>query len=66
MLDAIVSVGVTFVTRPRPVSELQGLVYGMANEDDTRTEADAGWYRSPALLGGTALVCTVALSIFFI
>jgi solute:Na+ symporter, SSS family len=57
---------VTFVTRPRPVEELQGLVYGMANEDDTRTQADEGWYRSPALLGATALILTVALSIFFI
>jgi hypothetical protein len=66
LLDAIVSVGVTFVTRPRPVEELQGLVYGMANEDDTRTQADEGWYRSPALLGATALILTVALSIFFI
>jgi solute:Na+ symporter, SSS family len=66
LLDAIVSVGVTFVTRPRPVEELQGLVYGMANEDDTRTQADEGWYRSPALLGAAALSLTVALSIFFI
>jgi solute:Na+ symporter, SSS family len=66
LLAAIVSVGVTFVTRPRPVEELQGLVYGMANEDDTRTQADEGWYRSPALLGATALILTVALSIFFI
>jgi solute:Na+ symporter, SSS family len=66
LLDAIVSVGVTFVTEPRPVSELQGLVYGMANEDDTRTAADEGWYRSPALLAVTVLVLTVALSIFFI
>jgi solute:Na+ symporter, SSS family len=54
------------VTEPRPVSELQGLVHGMANEDDTRTAADEGWYRSPALLAVTVLVLTVALSIFFI
>ena len=60
VLDAVVSVGVTFVTEPRPVSELQGLVHGMANEDDTWTEADAGWYRSPALLAVTVLVLTVA------
>ena len=54
------------MTEPRPISELQGLVYGMANEDDTWTEADSGWYRSPALLGVTALILTAALSIFFI
>ena len=66
LLDAIVTVGVTLVTESRPVSELQGLVYGMANEDDTWTEADSGWYRSPVLLGVTALILTVVLSIFFI
>ena len=66
VLDAIVSVAVTLVTEPRPVSELQGLVHGMANEDDTYTEADSGWYRSPMLLGITVLVATAALSLFFI
>jgi SSS family solute:Na+ symporter len=66
VLDAIVSVGVTFVTEPRPVEELQGLVHGMANEDDTRTKADEGWYRSPGLLAAIVLVLTVLLSILFI
>ncbi len=32
--DAIVSVVVTLFTTPKPVEELQGLVYGMANPDD--------------------------------
>ena len=45
---------------------MQGLVYGMANDDDTWTEADDGWYRSPALLAVTVMVLTVPLSIFFI
>ena len=31
VLDAIVSVAVTLVTKPKPVEELQGLVYGMAD-----------------------------------
>ena len=33
-LDAVVTVGVTFVTEPRPVEELEGLVYGMANDGE--------------------------------
>ena len=66
VLDAVVTVAVTFVTKPRPVEELQGLVYGMANEDDTADESDKAWYRRPALLGGTALVLTVAMNLFFI
>ena len=32
--DAVVTVIVTFVTRPKPVEELQGLVYGMANVEE--------------------------------
>ena len=34
VLDAIVSVAVTFVTTPKPVAELDGLVYGMAVVDE--------------------------------
>jgi SSS family solute:Na+ symporter len=65
-LDAIVSVAVTFVTQPRPVEELEGLVYGMAAEDDTRSAGDDSWYRSPQLLGFVALGLTVIASLFFI
>jgi SSS family solute:Na+ symporter len=65
-LDAIVSVGVTFVTKPKPVEELQDLVYGMAAVDDSRSAADDGWYRSPQLLGFVALGLTVIASLFFI
>jgi len=63
---AVVSVGVSFITRPKPVEELQGLVYGMANEPDAPDAADAGWYRSPLLLGIVVLVLTVIISLFFI
>jgi SSS family solute:Na+ symporter len=64
-LDALVSVGVTFVTRPRPVEELEGLVYGMATIEE-RKPRDRGWYRSPVLLGATVLVMTAIASLFFI
>ena len=65
--DAIVTVIVTFVTQPKPIEELQGLVYGMANvpEEHYATEDDA-WYRSPKLLGFSALGLTFAVSLFFI
>ncbi|MEN3283651.1 MAG: solute:Na+ symporter, family [Solirubrobacteraceae bacterium] len=65
-LDAAVSVGVTFVTEPKPVEELQGLVYGMANEEERPSRADRGWYRSPRLLGFAVLGLTLAASLFFI
>ena len=34
--DAIVTVIVSMVTQPKPIEELQGLVYGMANEEESR------------------------------
>src|SRR4051812_25226945 len=34
VVDAVVSVGVSLFTKPKPVEELRGLVYGMANPDD--------------------------------
>ena len=34
VVDAIVTVAVTLFTKPKPVEELQGLVYGMANVDE--------------------------------
>ena len=43
-VDAIVSVAVTFVTRPKPVSELEGLVYG--------TTVDKGDLATPRAGGG--------------
>jgi solute:Na+ symporter, SSS family len=65
-LDAVVSVGVTFVTEPKPVEELQGLVYGMANEEEPLTRADRGWYREPKVLAFAVLGLTVVASLLFI
>jgi SSS family solute:Na+ symporter len=63
-----VSVAVSMVTTPRPAEELRGLVWSLtpkAERSHTVTGADAGWYRSPQLLGGGVLVLTLALYIVF-
>jgi SSS family solute:Na+ symporter len=60
VVDAVVSVLVTMRTRPKPVSELQGLVYGMANIDESVTAS-----RTPALLGGFVLIGALVLTIVF-
>jgi SSS family solute:Na+ symporter len=65
-LDAVVSVGVTFVTEPKPVEELEGLVYGMAAAEERPTAAERVWYRSPKVLGFAVLGLTVLASVFFI
>ena len=64
--DAIVSVGVSAVTQPKPIEELQGLVHGMANEAEALSEEEQAWYRQPWLLAVGALGLTVLVSLFFI
>jgi SSS family solute:Na+ symporter len=64
-LDAIVSVAVTLFTTPKPVDELQGLVYGMANPDEDPDPSESAWYRKPATLAAGALGLTAILSIIF-
>ena len=66
LADAIVSVIVTFMTEPKPVEELQGLVHGMANEEEAKSKEDEAWYRQPWLLAVGALGLTVLVSIPFL
>jgi solute:Na+ symporter, SSS family len=63
--DAIVSVAVTFVTTPKPVAELDGLVYGMAVVDEHVPASERVWYRKPGTLAIGALSLTAILSIIF-
>jgi SSS family solute:Na+ symporter len=63
----IVSVIVTMVTTPKPIEELDGLVYGVGRghlTGDTLV-GDRVWYRNPVLLGGVALALAIALYIPF-
>jgi SSS family solute:Na+ symporter len=60
IVDAIVSVAVTLRTRPKPVEELQGLVYGMANVDESVATSNA-----PKILGGAVLVGAAILTVVF-
>jgi SSS family solute:Na+ symporter len=62
---AIVAVGVTLVTKPKPVEELQGLVHGMANIDEYEARRVHKWWESPKLLGFTVLAGATLLTIIF-
>jgi SSS family solute:Na+ symporter len=60
---------VSLVTKPKPVEELRGLVWGLTRTDEREVNPDPRdrlWWRSPWLLGGVALACCVALNIIFI
>jgi SSS family solute:Na+ symporter len=64
--DTLVTVIVTLVTAPKPVDELQGLVYGMANVAEEAPASERAWYRRPLPLGLGALGLTVVLNLLFI
>jgi solute:Na+ symporter, SSS family len=63
VVDAIVSVVVSLMTQPKPVEELQGLVYGMANVDEDARPLR--WWESPKLLGATTLTGAAVLTLIF-
>ena len=62
--DAFVSVVVSLFTQPKPVSELQGLVYGMANISEEDRRPRPFWQR-PGPLAIGALALTLILNIVF-
>jgi solute:Na+ symporter, SSS family len=67
--DAVVTVGVSLATQPKPEEELRGLVWGLTRKEEEPEEhdpADDVWYRSPWLLATGALILIVILNIIFI
>jgi SSS family solute:Na+ symporter len=62
VVDAVVTVAVSLRTTPKPISELQGLVYGMANTDEAPTRP-LKWWESPKLLGFSTLAGAAVLTI---
>jgi solute:Na+ symporter, SSS family len=64
VVDLVVMVAVSLVTRPKPDDELRGLVWGLTRHTDDSAERDPEervWWRRPVVLGAIALVLTVAL-----
>jgi SSS family solute:Na+ symporter len=69
IVDAVVMVGVSLVTKPKPAEELRGLVWGTTRDEDpdaTIDERDKLWWRSPALLASIIIVLLIVLNIIFI
>jgi SSS family solute:Na+ symporter len=67
VVDIAVSVAVSLVTRPKPVSELRGLVYSETPREDLvdADEASYPWYRRTLPLAGVALAMVVILNLAF-
>ncbi|MCW2761757.1 MAG: Na+/galactose cotransporter [Marmoricola sp.] len=67
VVDIVVSVSVTMVTRPREESELRGLVYSLTPKADFHDENEGvlAWYQQPTKLAGIGFVMVVILNILF-
>jgi SSS family solute:Na+ symporter len=62
MVCIIVTVIVSYMTQPKPVSELEGLVYGASRIPEER---DEHWYQRPIVWAGAIAVLFVILNIIF-
>jgi SSS family solute:Na+ symporter len=68
VVDLVVMVAVSLMTRPKPDEELRGLVWGLTPHEDQTAEQDPAervWWRRPLVLGIAALVITVLLYLVF-
>lgn len=67
VVDIVVSVLVSAVTKPKPESELAGYVYSLTDKATLRGEDDASapWYSRPVPLGAAVLSTTVVLGLIF-
>ncbi len=67
VVDIVLSVVVSLVTRPKPPEELRGLVYSETPKEDLVDADEAGypWYRRTMPLAGIALVMVIALNLAF-
>jgi SSS family solute:Na+ symporter len=62
IICVVVTVVVSLLTRPKPESELNGLVYGCT---DVPKETGLTWYQRPLLWAGVVIVIFIALNIIF-
>ncbi len=62
LVCVIVTIVVSLMTRPRPVAELNGLVYGATKLPE---EHDDHWWQKPIVWAGAIAVVFVALNIIF-
>ena len=67
VVDIAVSIVVSYATRPKPESELEGLVYSLTPKESL-VDPDEGvvpWHKSPTKLAGVGLVLVIILNLIF-
>ncbi|MFC5178033.1 sodium:solute symporter family protein [Nocardioides taihuensis] len=67
VVDVALSIVVSFVSKPKPVEQLRGLVYSETPVEERTDphEASYPWYRRTVPLAGIALVLVIILNIVF-
>lgn len=67
VVDIVLSIVVSLVTKPKPVEELKGLVYSETPKEDLVDADEAGypWFRRTMPLAGIALVMVIILNVAF-
>jgi SSS family solute:Na+ symporter len=67
IVDIVVSVAVSMVTKPKPREELVGFVYSETQVDIMSDPAEAGrpWFQRAVPLGMVMLVLTIGFNIVF-
>lgn len=65
VVDILVSIVVTMFTKPKPDSELRGLVYSLTPKEDFGDQSVAHWWQSPTKMAGLSLILVIILNIIF-
>jgi SSS family solute:Na+ symporter len=66
VVDVVLSVVVTMVTRSKEESKLRGLVYSLTPKEDLRDNVrHEHWWLSPTKLAGVSLVLVIVLNVIF-
>lgn len=58
----LVTIGISLITKPRPESELRGLVYSLTERP---RDTDLRWYEKPSTLAYAVLALTLILNVIF-
>ncbi len=67
VVDVLLSIAISLVTKPREESELRGLVWSLTPKKDFHdaNEGKLAWYQQPTKLASVGLVMVIALNIIF-
>jgi solute:Na+ symporter, SSS family len=68
IVGTLVLVSVSLVTKPKPVEELRGLIWGLMSKEEREEHADPRdrlWWRSPVLLGAVLIAMVIVLNVVF-